>query len=74
MKYTPPMISRWRKGKDKYPSEVIVQLSGGMGNQLFQYAAAYKIAHQCGAQLKFERRLYFKYHKKYDWVELPRGN
>lgn len=67
MKYTPPMINKWpSKGKEKYPSEVIVQLSGGVGNQLFQYAAAYKIALEYGAQLKFERRLYFKFRKKYE--------
>ncbi|NTS43771.1 alpha-1,2-fucosyltransferase [Flavisolibacter sp. BT320] len=37
---------------------IIVQLQGGLGNQLFQYATAYALSRQIGSSLRIDRSLY----------------
>ena len=43
-----------RIGRDLGPRRVVVRLSGGLGNQLFQYAAALAYARRIGAPLRLD--------------------
>jgi len=49
---------------------IIVRLRGGLGNQLFQYAAAYALASHYGAELKGDAYTYSKH--KYRKLELKK--
>jgi hypothetical protein len=37
---------------------VIVEVVGGLGNQMFQVAAGWSLARRCGAELKLDLRHY----------------
>jgi hypothetical protein len=43
---------------DRRPSPVVVHITGGLGNQLFQYVAAYRYAVQVGGELRIDMRAY----------------
>lgn len=61
------------------PPEVIVRLMGGLGNQLFEYAAARAVAHRNGLALKldalsgFSRDHLYQRHLKIDRFRLAAG-
>lgn len=40
------------------PRLVIVEVVGGLGNQMFQVAAGWSLARRCGAELKLDLRHY----------------
>ena len=42
---------------------IVVQLSGGLGNQLFQYAFAYSRARELGVELKID----LSFFDNYEW-------
>jgi hypothetical protein len=55
---------------------IIIRLRGGLGNQLFQYAAAYSLAVNKGVELKSDLYTYTKHHYRkfeldYFKVQLP---
>lgn len=55
---------------------IIVRLRGGLGNQLFQFAAAYSLAHHKGVELKSDLYTYIKHPlRKYELghfnIQLP---
>ena len=55
--------------------KVIVEVKGGLGNQMFQYAAARSLSLQLGANLVVEKKLGFlldrQYHRKFELAKLP---
>jgi hypothetical protein len=55
--------------------KVILEVKGGLGNQMFQYAAARSLALELGADLLIERKLGFwldrQYQRKFELNKLP---
>ena len=55
--------------------KVILEVKGGLGNQMFQYAAARSLALELGADLLIERKLGFlldrQYQRKFELHKLP---
>lgn len=56
----PPQTPRDARGpgRGRAPTRVVVRLSGGFGNQLFQYAAALGYARRIGAPLRLDLAVY----------------
>lgn len=56
--------------KEKYQKKIITRLKGGLGNQLFLYATAYRLCHINKAKLIIDNKtgfdLDFKYKRKFD--------
>lgn len=56
------------------PRKLIAEISGGLGNQMFQYAAARAFSLETGADLKLERRsgfvFDFRYRRKFELDKL----
>jgi hypothetical protein len=60
---------------DSRSKKVILEVKGGLGNQLFQYAAARSLALELGAELLIERKLGFlldrQYRRTFELNKLP---
>lgn len=52
------------KSKIKIHNMIITKLQGGLGNQLFQYAAGRSLSHKLGTSLKLDIEFYKKYSAK----------
>lgn len=67
---SPKLIARM-----KSQAELIVELCGGLGNQMFQYAAARSLAKRCGAQLVIDAWSGFirdyQYRRSYELESFP---
>lgn len=47
-------------------SRVVAQISGGLGNQLFQYTAGIFVSNKYGGNLLVENRVYYRFRRKFN--------